>query len=471
MSPDPPPVSKRALPESIKETNPSAMSQSRVQSLLGVPNGGAVSLVSAVSLPRIDLPYVNTQRGETVNASTFWEDELRAEADWESIADESRAEVEPTSSDHKFPLPPQDRSVFSSSLQQTSLDGQEPTDAYLPDVKQGQGSVETMSTEPVLSSSDVSLTPSKTSISIPGITSAPTSNPLPATRTASLRVEDRNPDEQPTMPHRQATASSSEEKATTFAVGFTEDTQLDPQSSPSKSVETQRSAKQEEKLLDTIRPSLGNQEISTVDGITHIRSGNQPSLSHTSVAPELNPISQPINQTVDNNVYARQLNDRTPIATQRSNFGSTSESESEAITTADIQATLGFNAHSSKVHPTTQISGVQKSVVSGLSPVVGITPESVAIPMPEPMQGQAAAENRYPVTRNLPAQIEKLERAIADLSSQVATQKDFQPSVVPSFPQPSPPQNINQRSTSQPKAPRAFWERSYVSRLYRWSRR
>ena len=142
-------------------------------------------------------------------------------------------------------------------------------------------------------------------------------------------------------------------------------------------------------------------------------------------------------------------------------------------------ATAKPNASSSQ--PAVTSSTRVKSTPPVLTTRMALTPEPVAktpiasltVPMPETWQGDEVARSRYQTQTvySMTAKIEKLERTVADLSAQVAARKDFQQLVTPTFPQPSQPQVIVQRSASQPRTPHAFLERSYVSRLYRWSRR
>ena len=114
-----------------------------------------------------------------------------------------------------------------------------------------------------------------------------------------------------------------------------------------------------------------------------------------------------------------------------------------------------------------------------LTPQTDFIPESMTkkpmaslpLPLSETLPGGEVVRSDYQKANSMVAQIKKLERTVADLSAQVAAQKDFQQPVIPHYPQPSQPQVIIQRSASQSKAPQAFWERSYVNRLYRWSRR
>ena len=66
-------------------------------------------------------------------------------------------------------------------------------------------------------------------------------------------------------------------------------------------------------------------------------------------------------------------------------------------------------------------------------------------------------------------EITKLRSMVAELTAQVVAQQEFQLSAAPIVLPPSVP--IIERSMSSTKPPKAFWERSYMSRLYRWSRR
>ena len=94
----------------------------------------------------------------------------------------------------------------------------------------------------------------------------------------------------------------------------------------------------------------------------------------------------------------------------------------------------------------------------------------VGVPVPERLPEREVAWDRAEVKQRMVAQIEKLEQTVADLSAQVARQKDFQQSVPSVLPQPVQPQVVIQKTATPPEAPRAFWERRYASRLYRWSR-
>lgn len=90
-----------------------------------------------------------------------------------------------------------------------------------------------------------------------------------------------------------------------------------------------------------------------------------------------------------------------------------------------------------------------------------------------PMASASTLPNRsaissQPVSR-VTEEITKLRSMVAELTAQVVAQQEFQLSAAPIVLPPSVP--IIERSVSSTKPPKAFWERSYMSRLYRWSRR
>lgn len=72
-------------------------------------------------------------------------------------------------------------------------------------------------------------------------------------------------------------------------------------------------------------------------------------------------------------------------------------------------------------------------------------------------------------TSRMTEEIARLRRTVSELAAQVTAQQDFQRSAAPIVL--PPPVQIVERPVSPTKPPQAFWERSYLSRLYRWSRR
>ncbi len=79
--------------------------------------------------------------------------------------------------------------------------------------------------------------------------------------------------------------------------------------------------------------------------------------------------------------------------------------------------------------------------------------------------------NAYPPAPGAAEQIARLRRTVAELAAQVAAQRDFQQPATPLFVPPVQPVARVEPPSSSPRKVHAFWERSYLNRLYRWSRR
>ncbi|MBD1836283.1 hypothetical protein H6F61_27275 [Cyanobacteria bacterium FACHB-472] len=529
MSPDTPPVPKKPLPVPLKDSK--TPFSSKVRTLLGLSNSVAVPLVSAASLPRIDLPYVNAQTSVSTYAPESWGDDQWVESALDNLDHQDWTGAEPSFPDSSPQLPPHNLSELPPSARQNDWDSQpsysqllgssqeegtgQVTDIPAPNTKRVQESLETISTELENPLSDLRTTPQKISISIPGVTQARASSSFPSSlNTDSSRVESRNRAEQPTMPYRQTTASSSESSSAALAGGLTAEAHINLSQSSDRVVETDIGVKPEGEPLDSASSPPVNEEEPTSNSVARLSAGNQtpqfPSLQRqmtpNAAAPGPNHFATTGYSTAHTNASEQQLNDLAAISAQRINFGVTHRDSTEAITTTEIRPTLDFNANPSKVHPMVQAPDAHRqtalnltnsqplvnssqpavnnrppveSVSPVLSPEIARTSEpmakaliaSLAEPIPDTWQGREVAGSRYQAVHSMVSQIEKLERTVADLSSQVAAQKDFQQSVVPTFPQISEPKVIIQRPAAQPVASHAFWERSYVSRLYRWSRR
>lgn len=107
-------------------------------------------------------------------------------------------------------------------------------------------------------------------------------------------------------------------------------------------------------------------------------------------------------------------------------------------------------------------------------------PAVVSTPMPlaDAPPGIGITTTTYPSARRAAEQIARLQRTVAELTAQIATQRHLKPEVPSSKTPPqvgsggTPPSFSNRDSgTPRPQTPRAFWERSYLDRLYRWSGR
>lgn len=68
-------------------------------------------------------------------------------------------------------------------------------------------------------------------------------------------------------------------------------------------------------------------------------------------------------------------------------------------------------------------------------------------------------------------QIARLRHVVSELAAQLAAQQDFQQPATPLFVPPLQPVAHVEHPPSSPRMVQAFWERSYINRLYRWSRR
>lgn len=105
----------------------------------------------------------------------------------------------------------------------------------------------------------------------------------------------------------------------------------------------------------------------------------------------------------------------------------------------------------------------------------GLATQATPLPIAATLMPMASASNipyspaATPPAAKVTEELTKLRRVVADLTAQVAAQQEFRrpaaPVVLPS------PVQIVERPVPPPKAPQAFWERSYVSRLYRRSHR
>ncbi|MBM0745392.1 hypothetical protein JOY44_28625 (plasmid) [Phormidium sp. CLA17] len=133
---------------------------------------------------------------------------------------------------------------------------------------------------------------------------------------------------------------------------------------------------------------------------------------------------------------------------------------------ASESATLSFRKQASTDTNTTSINTTPtKGLASQTAPLpIATTP----IPMASAIHMPPSAVAVQPAAK-VTEELTRLRHIVADLTAQVTAQKEFQrpapPIVLP------PSVQIVERSVSPQKTPQAFWERSYVSRLYRWSRR
>lgn len=97
-------------------------------------------------------------------------------------------------------------------------------------------------------------------------------------------------------------------------------------------------------------------------------------------------------------------------------------------------------------------------------------PHLPMVSMPMPVVSESYIPDRREIadhpTAKVTEELTRLRSVVADLTAQVTAQQDIRhPAVI--LPAPAP---IIERSVLPAKSPQAFWERSYVSRLYRWAR-
>lgn len=491
MPPDTPQVPRRPLTGTLKDSQPPSPYRSRVRVLLGLPNSSAVPLASAISLPVVDLPYVDAQIGITRPAPESWRGSQWAESELDTLDNQDATGVETLLIDSSQHLPRHEHSELSPSARQNDLDSQASYDRSLgssksegmspvtelpsPDTNRVRETLEAESMNPENPLSGFRSTSQKTSISIPGITQPPAfSSPPSSLDSDSSLMDDENLTEQTAMPYRQPTVSSSESSSAVLAGDSTLGSAASP--SPGKVAQTERGVEPEGELMDSAKLSSVDEEAPTNDNGTGLSLGKQtahfsdlqrkvdhnpaaPGLTHPAAAGDLTSQAETLdfkpNPSKDNQI--------------------TQASASGSQTALNLTTT---QSHASSSQPVVNSSPRVESLPPVLTNRMALTPEpvaktpiaSLAVPTQTAIQGGEVAKSRYQTAHQMAAQIEKLERTVADLLSQAAAQKDFQQPVSPTFPQVSQPQVIIQRSASQPRAPRAFWERSYVSRLYRWSR-
>jgi len=90
---------------------------------------------------------------------------------------------------------------------------------------------------------------------------------------------------------------------------------------------------------------------------------------------------------------------------------------------------------------------------------------------PDDPPGVGVSTSAYPSASSAAEQIARLRHVVSELAAQVAAQQDFQQQPTPLFPPPVQPVVNIERPAPRPGTSHAFWERSYINRLYRWSRR
>ena len=345
-----------------------------------------------------------------------------------------------------------------------------------PDTNRVRETLETKSLESENPLSGLGSTPQKTSISIPGITQPPASSSPPSSLGSdSSLMEDENLTEQPTMPYRQPTMSSSESSSAMLADGSTLGSTVSP--SPNKVAETEMGVGPEGELTDSAKHSSVDEEALTNDNGTGLSLGNQ-TANFSDLQRKVDP--NPAAPRFTHHAAAGDSTSQVETLDFKPN-----PSKDNQITQASApgrQIALNLTTaqpHASSSQPVVNRSSRVESLPPVLSNRMALTPDPVAskpiaslsVSMPETWQGGEVARNRYQKSNSMAAQIEKLERTVAELSAQLTAQKDFQQPVSSLLPQQSQPQVIIQKPASRLRAPQAFWERSYVSRLYRWSRR
>lgn len=347
--PDTSPVTQELLRGNQKDSKTTSPYPSRVRNLLGLPNIGAVPLLSTMSLPMVDLPYINSQIGIASSAPQLWGSSQWAESEFDALDNEDGGNLEP---------------LLTNSNQQPP-------------------------------SSEFSELPQKISNNIPGLRPPHPSNSLSSSLSNDSSLEEeRNLTNPPTKSELKTTVSSEESFSTVLAGNSTAENHYLANPSSEKATETEIGVRPEGEPTE----GTGRQTVLNLSN----------SQSKVKSRPQAESIS--------------------PVLTPQTNF-------------------------------------IPESMTK--KPMA-----SLPLPLSETLPvGEVARSEYQKVNSSMITQIKKLERTVADLSAQVAAQKDFQQPVIPQYPQPNQPQVIVQRSTSQSKAPQAFWERSYMNRLYRWLRR
>ena len=465
MSPDTSPVPQEPLRGTEKDSKTPSPYPSRVKNLLGLPNIGTLPLLSTMSLPMVDLPYINSQMGIVSPALQLWGSSQWAESEFDALDNEDGGDLEP---------------LLTNSNQQPP-------------------------------SSEFSELPQKTSNNIPGLTPISSSHSLSSSLSSDSSLEE---DEELTNPltnksELKTTVSSEKPLLTVLARNSTAENHYLAKPSSEKATETEIEVEDKGEPTEGIKltpvdedsenpgsvlRSIPQKTSIIIPGLTPPSSSNSlsSSVSSDSSREEEGALTNPPtkselkttvsseeslstvlagNSTAENHYLANPSSEKAP----ETEIGVKPEGELTNNGTGR-QTVLNLPNSQSKVNSRPQA----KSTSPVLTPQTEFIPESMTkkpmaslpLSVSETLVGGEVARSDYQkANSSMVAQIEKLERTVADLSTQVAAQKDFQQPVIPQYPQPSQPQVIIQESASQSKAPHAFWERSYVNRLYRWSRR
>jgi hypothetical protein len=461
MPPDILPVPQEPLKGNQKDSKTISPYPSRIRNLLGLPNIGAVPLLSTISLPMVDLPYINSQMGIASLTPELWGSSQWAESEFDVLDNEDGGDLE---------------SLLTDSNQQPPL-------------------------------SEFSESPQKTSNNILGLTLPSTANSLSSSVSNNSSLEeDGNLTNSPTKSELKTTVSSEEPLSTVLAGNSTAENHYLANPLSEKALETEikvenkdDEATQGTKLTpvdeETENPgsvlrSIPQKTYIIIPGLTAPSPSNSlsSSLSSDSSLEEEGDLTEPPTKSKLKTTVSSEEPLSTVLAgnfTAENHYLANPSSEKATETEIGVksegeltnngtgrQTVLNLSNSQSKVKTRPQA----KSTSPVISPQTDLIPElmtkkpmaSFLVPIPETISRGEVTRSEYQKANSMVAQIEKLERTIADLSAEVAAQKDCQQPVIPQYPQ---PQVIVQRSVSQSKAPQAFWERSYVNRLYRWSLR
>jgi hypothetical protein len=125
---------------------------------------------------------------------------------------------------------------------------------------------------------------------------------------------------------------------------------------------------------------------------------------------------------------------------------------------------------------TSEQSQLLRPVSPELASPAAVVSQPVALPLPvAQMRPEVDSSGSVsPPMRHTVEQIAHLQRTVTELAAQVAAQQAEQQANLQGesmFPPPAQPVVIVERATPPARTPRAFWERSYLSRLSRWPRR
>jgi hypothetical protein len=496
MPSDPQPTSQDSPQRMPVDGTTPVRTRSGVRTLLGMPESAVAAVLSPVPMPPLEFSYVMSPSSAERHApdQALADELLYAAPDGEPWSDHEgppdsipvrqqpaqpgprpeptmlhAPEAQPLASAQPEPEPPQRPSPVAGPMRQNAME-------MVTSLEE-----ETIALEEIQAGASASVR--HTTITIPGITERRHATPVyaPADRAQPLSGAipggSQDTGVEAGQPHSHVEEPSAEGQ-TALPPGHSIDTML-------AVVDVAERLQRAESR--TVRPAVMPPTDSMEHSLAEAERGSSADPPSTPQQPVLSPIGSPLagadtsggnaptptgSPITDGSVVPGPV----PTASGITAPVSTSASGNASSAVAPHAPVAGVRAgmHLSSTNPALPRTSEQSPSLRPVSPELASPAAVVSLPVAQTRPEVDSSGSISPPMRNTVEQIAQLQRTVTELAAQVAAQQAEQQANLQGesmFPPPAQPVVIVERATPPARTPRAFWERSYLSRLSRWPRR